>query len=189
MLPLTLGLLLFALLHLYPALSPGHRAHLLTRLGEQRYKGLFSLGVLVAFGLIFAGWRTIQPDPLYAPPAWGLPVAMGMLPLGVWLVCCSLGPNHVRKWLRHPQLLGFLLWALAHLLVNQEGRSLLLFGSLTLWALLNLLLIIRRDGWRSTVSQADWRADLASLVATIALLALLLLGGHQWLTGIPLLAR
>lgn len=186
MLLLTLGLLLFALLHLSPSLWPARRAMLCKRLGEPRYKGLFSLGVLFACALIFAGWRASAPLPLYTPPSWGWPAAMGMLPLGIWLICSSFGPTHLRLWLRHPQLLGVLLWAMAHLLVNHEGRALLLFGTLALWSLLTLVLILRRDGWHSPPSRADWRADLVSLMAAILLVSGLLLGGHQWLTGMAL---
>ncbi|ENY71629.1 hypothetical protein G114_11991 [Aeromonas diversa CDC 2478-85] len=189
MLLLTLGLLLFALTHLYPSLWPAHRAQLRERLGEQRYKGLFSLAVFVAFGLLFAGWRATLPEPFYTPPAWGRPAAMVMLPLGIWLVCCSFGPNHLRRWLHHPQLLGFMLWAVGHLLVNHEGRSLLLFATLALWALASLLLILRRDGWHTQVAAPDWRADLACFAGAAALVATLLIGGHHWLTGIALIPR
>jgi hypothetical protein len=37
--------------------------------------------------------------------------------------------------LRHPQLIGFSLWAVAHLLVNGDLASFLLFGGLLAWAL------------------------------------------------------
>ena len=52
---LVLGLALFLSLHLLPTL-PSARAGLLTRWGEQRYKGIFSLLSGVGFILIVAGY-------------------------------------------------------------------------------------------------------------------------------------
>ena len=43
MILLTLGVLLFTLIHLYPCFAAAHRARMCERLGENRYKGLFSL--------------------------------------------------------------------------------------------------------------------------------------------------
>ena len=62
---LAFGLLLFAGLHLVKSLAPGMRNALLERLGENAYKGIFSLLVLAALALIVFGWRaaTRQPRP------------------------------------------------------------------------------------------------------------------------------
>ena len=48
MILLTLGVVLFTLIHLYPCFAAAHRVRLRDRLGENRYKGLFSLLVFVA---------------------------------------------------------------------------------------------------------------------------------------------
>lgn len=186
MLLLTLGVLLFTLLHLSVAMWPTRRALLIERLGEQRYKGVFSLGVVIAFGCMLAGWRDSLATPFYTPPGWGAAAAMVMLPLAIWLLCCSVGPNHLRRWLRHPQLLAVLLWSLGHVLVNTESRALLLFGALTLWSAIEIILIIYRDGWRTPVMTPDWRFDLASFSAALLVLAGLWWDGHASLTGLPL---
>lgn len=186
MLLLTLGVLLFTLLHLSVALWPTKRALLIERLGEQRYKGVFSLGAVIAIGCMLAGWRDSAAISFYTPPDWGTAAAMVMLPLAIWLLCCSLGPNHLRRWLRHPQLLAVLLWSLGHVLVNTESRALLLFGAFALWSTIEIILIIHRDGWRTPVATPDWRFDLASVAATLLLLAALWFSGHAWLTGVSL---
>ena len=62
MILLTLGVLLFTLIHLYPCFAAAHRARMCERLGENRYKGLFSLLVFVAIGGILAGWRSASPS-------------------------------------------------------------------------------------------------------------------------------
>ncbi|MGL6163776.1 MAG: NnrU family protein, partial [Aeromonas veronii] len=65
---LTLGVALFTLIHLYPCFAVAHRARLRERLGENRYKGLFSLLVFVAIACIIAGWRSASSLPLYFLP-------------------------------------------------------------------------------------------------------------------------
>ncbi len=85
MILLTLGVALFTLIHLYPCFAAAHRARLRERLGENRYKGLFSLLVFVAIACIIAGWRTVRPFPLYFLPDWGPLAMMGMMPISLIL--------------------------------------------------------------------------------------------------------
>jgi hypothetical protein len=47
------------------------------------------------------------------------------------------------RLLRHPLLFGVILWAVAHLLVNGDLRSVVLFGGLLVWAALEIVLINR----------------------------------------------
>ncbi|MGY3857647.1 NnrU family protein [Aeromonas intestinalis] len=186
MILLTLGVVLFTLTHLYPCFAPAHRARLRERLGENRYKGLFSLLVFVAIGCILAGWRMASPMPLYFLPAWGPMLAMATMPVALILLCAGQGNNHFRRYLVHPQLIGTLLWAGAHLAVNSEARSLMLFGGLGLWALISLVWISVRD-WRAVPRPAaTWQGTGISLGAGLAVTALLIFWGHGWLTGIPL---
>ena len=48
--------------------------------------------------------------------------------------------------IRHPQLTAVKLWAVAHLLVNGDSASLLLFGGLLVWAVLEVVIINKQDG-------------------------------------------
>ena len=43
--------------------------------------------------------------------------------------------------IRHPQLTGFKTWAVAHLLVNGDVASFVLFGGLLAWAVVAVILI------------------------------------------------
>ncbi|MDH5173340.1 MAG: NnrU family protein, partial [Gammaproteobacteria bacterium] len=64
---LAIGVLLFAGLHLFKSLAPSTRAGLQQRLGENGYKGIFSLLVLGSMALIVLGWRSSVPQFLYSP--------------------------------------------------------------------------------------------------------------------------
>ncbi|MBP4041833.1 NnrU family protein [Aeromonas sp. SrichE-2G] len=186
MILLTLGVVLFTLTHLYPCFAVAHRARLRERLGENRYKGLFSLLVFVAIACILAGWRSASPLPLYPLPAWGPTLTMAAMPVSLILLCSGQGQNHLRRWLVHPQLLGTLLWAGAHLTVNSEARSLVLFGGIGLWALVSIVWISVRDWQQKPRPEASWQGTGISLGAGLAITALLIFWGHGWLTGIPL---
>ena len=186
MILLTLGVVLFTLTHLYPCFAGAHRARLRERLGENRYKGLFSLLVFVAIACILAGWRSASPLPLYPLPAWGPTLTMAAMPLSLILLCSGQGQNHLRRWLVHPQLLGALLWVGAHLTVNSEARSLVLFGGIGLWALVSIVWISVRDWQQKPRPEASWQGTGISLGAGLAITALLIFWGHGWLTGIPL---
>ena len=66
--------------------------------------------------------------------------------LGFYLVAGSQVGARVAGAIRHPQLTAVKLWAVAHLLVNGDSASLLLFGGLILWAVLEVVIINKQDG-------------------------------------------
>jgi len=124
------------------------------RLGEGRYRALFSLASVA--GIIWLGWAygrapTVelwtQPDGLQ-PLALAL-VFVAFLFVGIGLATPSptrvgmesklaQGADLARgivRITRHPFLWGVALWALVHLIVNGDLASVILFGSLLLLAL------------------------------------------------------
>ena len=123
---LVAGLVLFIAVHLIPSVVP-LRAALIARLGAGPYRGLFSLVAAASLVLIVWGFAGAPFEPLYAVPAWGRQVAMFAVPVAVVLFAAANMPTHIRAVLRHPMLLGLLLWAIAHLLSNGD---LLLFRRL-----------------------------------------------------------
>jgi uncharacterized membrane protein len=111
---------------------------------------------------------------------------------------------------RHPVLWGFLLWAFSHVIANGDLRSLLLFGTFALFAIFGMITTERRlqrkkpeilaalSGTTSILPflaiaqrRTHLRFDqqmLIALLATAALTAVLLLGGHAALFGADPLA-
>mgnify|MGYP001569611080 CR=1 FL=1 len=167
---LLAGITVWFVVHLFPAVAPASRENMIFKLGENAYKGLFSLLILAALLMIVFGWKTSVPTGVYAPP-----VAPGLLPsLMVFaafvLFFSSKFNTNAKRFLRHPQMAGALLWAGAHLLTNGDSRSLALFGGLAAWALLEIILCNRRDGPRAELPPAAVKFDLIAL----------LIGGVAW---------
>ena len=188
MMLLAIGLLLFAGLHLIKSLAPALRAGLQERLGENAYKGIFSLLVLASMALIVFGWRSAAPQYVYAPsPALALP-ALLLLVLAFLLMVVSTRPSRLRRVVRHPQLTGVALWGIAHLLLNGDSRALLLFGGITAWAVMEILAINRRDGRWLKPEVPGAAVDVANLLIAAGVVALLI-AVHPWLAGVAVTGR
>ncbi len=65
---LLLGVLLFALVHFVPSLTPTLRHGAITKIREDGYKGLFSLLLLASFALMIIGWRSADYTFICQPP-------------------------------------------------------------------------------------------------------------------------
>ena len=143
---LIVGILLFTLAHLFPALMKSTRDGLAKRLGSSRYQGVFALIIVTSIVIIVVGWQSTTPTLVYAPV-----LSSGLVTFGLMLVACILFiavvlPTNIKRLLRHPQMTGTLIWSITHLLANGDSRSVMLFGSLGLWAIAEIVLCSKRDG-------------------------------------------
>ncbi len=180
---LAAGMTLWVVVHMFPAYAPGRREILVERLGENPYKGLFSLLIILSLVLIVLGWKRAIPTAVYAPPLMPGIIPSLLVLAGLILFFASQMGGHLKRVLRHPQMIGTILWAIAHLLTNGDSRSVLLFGGLAIWAALEIVLCNRRDGPRSELPDAAVKADVIAAVVGIAVFGLV---GHfhLWLFGV-----
>jgi len=191
MLPLILGLIVFLGIHLLPT-KPDLRAGLIARFGTGAYKVAFALISLAGFALIVVGYHKLQLDPgknvqLFSPPDWMRHVTfLLMVPAMIFLVAAYV-PSRIRTALKHPMLAAVKLWALAHLLVNGDLASLLLFGGFLAYAVYDRISVKKRGAMgplgASTGSAAN---DVIVVVAGLALYAVMMHWGHGTLIGVPL---
>jgi uncharacterized membrane protein len=181
---LTLGILLFAFVHFVPALAPSLKTSAITRLGENGYKGLFSLLLLASFALIILGWRSVEPSMLYQPPISLHKLALSLLVIAFLLMVVSTRNSRLRRLVRHPQLIGVALWGFSHLLLNGDNRSTVLFGSMMVWALLEIIVISKREGiWIKTAPPA-WGTEVMTLLMTAITVAVVIYI-HPLISGMP----
>ena len=184
---LGIGLLIWVAVHLFPSLFPATRQSLTERLGNMAYQGVFALCILTGLLLIIFGWRNAVPTHVYAPPVALREPAMLLVVVGFILMAAANFPaTRIKRFIRHPQLSGVLLWAIAHLLMNGDSRSLLLFVVIGLWALVSMFTINHRDGpWVRPVSPAGWIPEVIIVTAGIVV-AVLISYFHEYLAGVPL---
>ena len=172
---LIAGIALWFVTHLFPAAAPGARDHLVRKLGENPYKGIFSLLILAALLMIVFGWKSAIPRALYAPPMGPGIVPSLLVLLGLIFFFASQTGGHIKRLVRHPQMTGVLFWSTAHLLANGDSRSVSLFGGFAVWALLEIVLINRREGPRVDRPAASISKDLVTIVIGVVVFALI---GH-----------
>lgn len=180
---LIIGLFIWCVGHLVPGIKPQLRANLITRIGEGPYKGLYSLSMLLAVILIVFGWRATGSMPAYDVPAGGKHAAMIIILLAFILMAAARAKTNLKRVIRHPQLTGFALWGVGHLLANGDTRSLVLFGTMTVWAIAEILVINKREGPRETPASAPIKSDLvlvASGLVVFAIFGFL----HPYFTGV-----
>ena len=182
---LVAGLVLFLALHLIPS-APPLRATLVERLGEKPYRGVFGAIALVSLGIIVWGFSRAPFEALYAPPLWGRHAALTVVPVALVLFAAANMPTHIRALVRHPMLVGLLLWALAHLLANGEARSVVLFGGFALFAVVDLVSAVARGKGPASDPAPRFAMDAAAVVGGL-LVAGLLMRFHGALFGMPLM--
>lgn len=185
MVTLIAGVILWAAVHLMPSVSPGTKASLVARMGENGYKGIFALCMLLAIVLIVFGWRSIEPVYLYFLPAGSRHAGMLVVVIGFILMGAANYPTRIKRIIRHPQLTGFILWALAHLAMNGDSRSLVLFGGLATWAVLEIVFINRRDTEWVKPEAPGWGREVVGVLISLAVVALFVFI-HRWIAGVAI---
>jgi len=180
---LICGVTLFCLVHFIPSIGSPLKARMVNKLGENGYKGVFSLLLLGSFALMILGWRTTHPSYVYAPPVSLNGLAYLLIIAAFLLMTAASLKTRLRRLIRHPQLTGVALWAGGHLLLNGDSRAIVLFGGLGLWALLSIVAINRREGaWiKEEAPGASAEALLLGVTAAGTLAVVLI---HPWISGV-----
>ena len=161
---LVVGVLLFACVHFIPSLAPSLKANVLRQIGEDAYKGIFSLLLLSAFGVIIVGWRSVAPESIYLPFPALHKVALGLLACAFLVMAASTRQSRLRLLIRHPMLTGVVLWGVSHLLLNGDNRSIALFGGMAAWALIEIVAINKREGVWIKGDPPSWTAELVTVL-------------------------
>jgi len=181
---LVLGVLLFATVHFIPSLAPDIKANAVRRIGDWGYKGIFSLLLLAAFGLMIMGWRDADPAFLYSTPPGLHKFVLCLLLVAFWLMAVSARKSRVRLLVRHPQLTGVALWGISHLLLNGDSRAIVLFGGMTVWSLIEIVAISHREGVWIKSGTPSWSTEVVTVVIAAIMIGLIVTA-HPWLSGVP----
>lgn len=120
------------------------------RLGDQGFRGLFSLGSVVAIVFLVIAFNHAPRELLWVAPEWLRWILVALMLPAVYLLLASLATislkpedagtrrgsaRGVLRVTRHPMLWSFALWAAVHILGNGELAATLFFGTFLLTAL------------------------------------------------------
>ena len=179
---LVLGVFLWSVVHFIPAAAVNFRKSLIEKIGEKPYKALFTLLMLFALYLAISGWRSSIPVNLFQPPIWGRHATALLVLIGFILFLAPYHATNLKRFLRHPQLTGIVVWGAGHLLANGESRSVVLFGGLAAWAFIEIILLNRRDGAWVKPEPVPLKKDFLLAIAGLTFY-LVLAFSHRWLFG------
>ena len=176
---LILGVLLWSLAHLFKRIAPTARANM-----GDKAKGLVAVGVIAGVVLMVIGYRMADIGEVY----WGRSPAMvginNLLTLfAVYLFAASGMKTWITSKIRHPQLTAIKSWAIAHLLVNGDMPSFVLFGGLLIWAVIEVILINRQNKPAKATGPFPVGKEIGALVGTIVVFGVIV-AIHYWL-GYP----
>lgn len=182
---LILGLAIWTIVHLLPVVAHPARERLAAAVGgETPWRGLFAVVILGSIVLMVIGYQSALVGALYYPPAWGLHLNNLLMLIAVGLLGASHSKGNVKRYLRHPMLWSVVVWAAAHLLVNGDTASVVLFGWLGVWAVVSMVGLNLRDGAWVKPSPAPVKKDLILVAITLAAYGAIT-AIHSWLGVSP----
>jgi uncharacterized membrane protein len=178
MLVLILGVALWIAAHSFKRYAPAQRA----KMGDKA-KGPIALLSVLAIVLMVIGYRMAEGAFF-----WGRSPAMvginNLLTLfAVYLFAASGMKTWITSKIRHPQLTAVKAWAIAHLLVNGDVESFILFGGFLAWAVYEVIAINRQDKPAKNTGPFPVGKEIGAVVGTVVVFAAIA-GVHYWL-GYP----
>lgn len=178
MLLMILGLALWIAAHLLKRIAPQARASL-----GGSGRAIMSVVIVGSIVLMALGYQRAPVIDIWSPPAFFTHINNLLMVIAVWFFFLSRTKGALRGRFRHPQLGSVKIWALAHLLVNGDLASIILFGGLLGWAVASLIVINRSEGPYQRPEPGTWGQEGVTLGITIVALIVISFV-HTWV-GVP----
>ncbi len=177
---LIAGVALWAAAHLFKRFMPDQR----TALGDPG-KGAVAIAIVGSIVLMVIGYRATPFVPVWNPPSFFVHINNLLVLLAIFLMSPAPKRGKLLAGMRHPMLIGFKTWAFAHLLVNGDLASIILFGGLLAWGVFAVITINRAEpNWTKPEATGSYAMDGAFFVGSIVLL--IVIGFiHTWLGVSP----
>ena len=190
MLVLILGIVVFLGIHSVRMLAPQWRLDRIAAMGEGTWKGVYSLVSLAGLVLLIWGYVLARPlaPVIYVTPFWMVHLTILLMALAlISLMVSNLKPGKLKPILKHPMLLAVKIWAMAHLLVNGDLASVLLFGGFLAWAVVDRISEKKRlqAGLTRNPVAGPVKWDVVAVVGGTILYLAFVLVLHKWLIGVP----
>ncbi len=173
---LILGVAIWWGAHLFKRAAPDMRANM----GDPG-KGLIAALLVGSIVLMVIGYRGTDFVSVWYPPSFLVHVNNLLMLIALYLLSPAAKRGKLIYGMRHPMLIGFKTWAIAHLLVNGDLASVILLGGLLAWAVVEVIVINRSEpDWQKPNEPGTLAKDAMFFVGSIVLLVVI---GyiHNWL--------
>ena len=177
---LILGIIIFFSIHLVP-ISPLKNI-LINRLSENKYKGLFSLIALVGLLIIIYGFSSADFYLIWGPSPYSRKIALALMPISIVLLAAANMQTNIKRFIKHPMLIGILIWSFVHLIANGDLRFIILFASFGVYALIDIIfskkVLMIRDNENYTLTK-----DIIVVIIGLLVYAIIVYF-HQYIAGV-----
>ena len=195
MIVLIIGLVIFFGMHLVPV--TGVKSSLIERMGEKKYQSIFSIISLVGFIIIIYGFSLIdtcnsmmadcETDNFYLWDSfeYSKEISFLLMPISIIFIVASQMKSNIKKVVRHPMLIGVLIWSFVHLLSTGDLRSIILFASFGTFSIIDIIFT------RKTTEQGISFSILNDVVVIVVGLVLysIILYFHEYVAGLQIVER
>ncbi|MFT4959163.1 MAG: putative membrane protein [Paracoccaceae bacterium] len=176
---LVLGVFLWWGAHCFKRVMPVQR----TALGD-RGKGLVALIILASIVLMVLGFRAAPFVEVWSPPSFMVHINNLLVLIAIFMMSPAPKKGVLLNKMRHPMMVGFMLWAIAHLLVNGDAAGIVLFGGLLLWVPIQIKMINAAEPEWSPGEPGTIGKDAMFLVASVVIMVVIGLI-HGWVGPWP----
>ncbi|MEN8936191.1 MAG: NnrU family protein, partial [Planktotalea arctica] len=135
---LIAGLILWTVTHYFKRLMPAQRAAM-----GAKGRGPIAVLIVVSLLMMIFGYRWAEFISVWSPPSFFTHINNLLMLIAFFVFGMSATTGRLRGKMRHPMLLAVKIWAVAHLLVNGDLASIILFGGMLAWAVGSVILINR----------------------------------------------
>lgn len=181
---LIAGLVLWTVAHFFKRLAPEMRAGMDAKVGAGPAKGVMGVVLIISAVMMANGYRVAPVEIVYAGPDWLRYLNNLLMIEAVALMGMGSSKGRARTWVRHPMLVGVIVWAGAHLLVNGDVASIVLFGGMVVWAVASILLINSQEGAWKKPEAGPVSGDIKWLIIS-AVVFVVIAGLHIWIGPNP----
>lgn len=177
---LILGVALFAGAHWFKRLAPDARA----KMGDAG-RGAVTVALLAGIVLMVIGYRNAGFVNVWFPPAFMVHITNLLMVFAFWFFALSAVEGVISSKVRHKQLTAAKIWAVAHLLVNGDLASIILFGGMLAWAVVSVILINRAEPTWERPANPSWKNDgkafvIGLIVMVVVMIIHYFLGVTPW---------
>ena len=171
---LIAGVALWWAAHLFKRVAPERRAGM----GDGG-KGLIAAALAVSIVLMVIGYRGTPFIPVWTPPSFMVHLNNLLMLIAIYMLSPAPKRGRLLRGLRHPMLTGFAIWAMAHLLVNGDAASIVMFGGLLIWAIMTGRIINTAQPEWTPNTGGSYAKDAMFLVGSVVLLGVIGFA-HNW---------